>query len=113
VSTRAVGSAAEARARWYYRLRGYRILASNAWAGGYELDLVVRRGSTLVFCEVKEKAHDRYGDPLDMVDPEKQRRIGRAAESWLAQHPEAADLEVRFDVVSVRGRRVECLVNAW
>ena len=98
---------AERRAYWHYRLRGYRILATNAWAGGNELDLVVRRGGTLVFCEVKSKSRHRYGDPLEMVGPEKQRRIRRAAEAWLAAHPESAQLEVRFDVVAVRGNRLE------
>src|SRR5262249_26925013 len=38
------GRRAERRASWWYRLRGYRVLAANAWVGGYELDLVVRRG---------------------------------------------------------------------
>jgi putative endonuclease len=100
-------NAAERRAWWHYRLRGYRILATNAWAGGNELDLVVRRGRILVFCEVKSKSRRHFGDPLEMVGPEKQRRIRRAAEAWLAGHPESADLEVRFDVVAVRGTRLE------
>ena len=38
------GIPSERRAAWWYRLRGYRVLAANCWAGGYELDLVVRRG---------------------------------------------------------------------
>ena len=63
------------RALCWYRVRGYRILATNAWVGGYELDLIVRRGSRLIFCEVKGKRGTRFGDPLDMVDGEKQRRL--------------------------------------
>lgn len=47
------GKRAERRAAWWYRLRGFRVLDVNAWAGGYELDLVVRRGRRLVFCEPK------------------------------------------------------------
>jgi putative endonuclease len=91
---------AERRAVWHYRLRGYRILATNAWAGGNELDIVARRGRCLVFCEVKEKTGPRYGHPAEMVGAEKQRRVRRAAEAWLAQHHELGDLEVRFDVVA-------------
>ena len=41
----------ELRAARWYRLRAYRILDTNCWAGGYELDLVVRRGRSLVFVE--------------------------------------------------------------
>jgi putative endonuclease len=107
------GLRAEQRAALWYRLRGYRILARNAWVAGYELDIVVRRGRRLVFCEVKEKAGDRFGDPLEMVDAEKQRRLRRAAQAWLGRHPEAGGLEVSFDVVAVREGRLERLAEAF
>jgi ribonuclease HII len=112
-STRAAGRAAERRAWWFYRLRGYRILDTNVWLGGYELDLVVRRGRRLVFVEVKAKGGPRFGDPLEMVTPEKQRRLRRAAEAWLAAHPEAARLAASFEVVSVAEGRLERLRQAF
>ncbi len=90
----------------HYRVRGFRILDANVRVGGYELDLVVRRGRRLVFCEVKEKGGTGYGDPLDMVDGEKQRRVRRAAAAWLQRHPDAASLETGFEVVAVRDGRV-------
>ena len=89
-----------------YLLRGYRILATNAWAGGYELDLVARRGRRLVFCEVKSKGGSGFGDPVEMVDPQKRRRIERAAETWLAAHPELRGLEISFEVVAQRAGRL-------
>lgn len=106
-------NAGERRARNHLRLRGYRILATNAWAGGNELDLVARRGRRLVFCEVKGKTGEAFGDPLEMVGAEKQRRVRRAAGAWLAVRPELAGLEVSFDVFAVRGRRVERLTRAF
>jgi putative endonuclease len=112
-ATLAIGRRAERRAALHYRLRGYRVLAVNVWVGPYELDLVLRRGRALVFCEVKEKRGDGRGDPLDMVGPEKQRRLRAAAEGWLAAHPELAALDVRFDVVAVRRGRLECLQDAF
>jgi putative endonuclease len=112
-SSRKRGAEAERRARLHYRLRGYRILESNAWAGGHELDVVARRGRQLVFCEVKAKLGKRFGDPGEMVDEEKQRRLWRAAETWLAGHPELAGLEVRFDVVAVTPRGVERIADAF
>jgi putative endonuclease len=103
----------EQRALRHYRLRGYRILGTNVWTGGYELDLVVRRGRRLAFVEVKAKSGERLGDPLEMVTKEKQRRLRLAAEAWLASHPECAGLEARFDVVAVRKTGVERLANAF
>ena len=107
------GSRAERRAAWWYRLHGYRILAANAWTGGYELDLVVRRGRRLVFCEVKEKAGLAFGTPAEMVDAEKQRRVRCAAAAWLELHPEHSGLYVSFDVISVQEGRLVRLAEAF
>jgi putative endonuclease len=112
-STTAAGRAAERRAWWFYRLRGYRILERNVWTGGNELDMVVRRGRRLAFVEVKAKGGAGRGDPLEMVTEEKQRRLRRAAEAWLAAHPEAAELEARFDVVAIRDGRLERVASAF
>src|SRR6185436_6256852 len=46
----------------HYRLRGYRILGTNVRAGGYEVDLIARRGGKLAFVEVKEPERKTYGD---------------------------------------------------
>ena len=106
-SSRRLGPEAERRVRRHYRLRGYRILAANARAAGYELDIVVRRGRTVVICEVKARTGAEYGGPLEAVGPEKARRVRQAAEAWLALRPELADLDVRFEAVAVSGRRIE------
>jgi putative endonuclease len=63
--------------------------------------------------EVKSKRSGRYGDPLEMVTPEKVRRIRVAAEAWLAAHPEHAHCKVRFDVVTERAGRLERLMQAF
>ena len=97
---------AERRAAWHYRLRGYRVVGTNVWAGGSEIDLVARRGSRLVVCEVKSKGGLRHGAPAEMVGPEKERRLRRAAETFLASRPDLAGLEVRFEVVAVSSGRL-------
>jgi putative endonuclease len=103
----------ERRAARWYRLRGWRVLAANVWAGGNELDLIVRRGRQLRFVEVKEKRGVLYGDPVAAVDEEKQRRVRRAAETWLAARPELDGLAVGFDVIAVRSGRLERLADAF
>ena len=103
----------ERRAAWWYRLRGWRVLGTNVRAGGNELDLIVRRGRVLRFVEVKERASHDYGGAAGAVGMEKQRRVRRAAEAWLAAHPEHAALELGFDVVAVEAGRVERLSDAF
>jgi len=104
---------AERRAARWYRLRGWRILGANVWAAGNEVDLIVRRGRSLRFVEVKEKRGPRYGDPVEAVTAEKQRRVRRAAGAWLAAHPELGTLDVGFDVVAVGEGRLERLGDAF
>jgi putative endonuclease len=104
---------AERRAARWYRLRGYRILDTNRWLGGAELDLVVRRGRRVVFVEVKSKSGTSFGDPLEMVDEVKVWRIRGAADAWLARHPELRGLEVRFDLMADRAGRLQHVPNAF
>jgi putative endonuclease len=66
-----------------------------------------------VFCEVKSKFGLRHGEAIEMVDDEKQLRVRRAAEAWLARRPELGDLEVRFDVVAVDGARLDHVADAF
>jgi putative endonuclease len=104
---------AERRAKRWYRLRGWQILGENVWVAGNELDLVVRRGRSLRFVEVKEKSGDRLGDPLEMVGAEKQRRIRRAAEAWLASQRGLERCIATFDVIAVRNGRIERVQDAF
>jgi putative endonuclease len=107
------GLAAERSAAWWYRRRGWRILGANVWAGGNELDLIARRGRQLRFVEVKEKRGPGYGDPLEMVTEEKQRRVRRAATAWLATRPELHGLTIGFDVVAVRESGLQRVEDAF
>jgi putative endonuclease len=105
---------AERRAVWWYRLRGYRIVGTNVWAGGYEIDVIARRGRRLVFCEVKSKSGVQFGDPLEMVTPEKTRRVRRATEVWLAANQrDHVGCRVAFDVIVERAGRLQRLGEAF
>jgi putative endonuclease len=62
---------------------------------------------------VKEKTGPLFGPAVEMVDGEKQRRIRRAAEAWLAAHPDHAGLDVSFDVIAVQEGRLVRLGQAF
>jgi putative endonuclease len=106
LARRGSGQRAERRALWHYRLRGYRILATNVWLTGCELDLIVRRGARLVFVEVKSKSGSGFGRPEEMVDDRKRRRLHRAAEAWLALNPACRGLNVSLEVAAIERDRL-------
>lgn len=87
-------------ARWY-EAAGWQVLDRN-WRTGRagELDLVVRRGGIIAFCEVKTRSGTAFGTPAEAVDTRKQAQIRRLARAWLAEHDARAS-GLRFDVVSV------------
>jgi putative endonuclease len=110
---RARGADGEARAAQWYEARGWQVLDRN-WRDGRngELDLVLRRDRTIVFCEVKARRTTAFGSPAEAVTPTKQARIRRLASAWLAAH-EVRGAEVRFDVVAVLGDDLEVIEAAF
>jgi len=80
-------------------LSGYRVLARRYKTKVGEIDLVVRRGGVVAFVEVKRRQNLAAG--LEAVTPGARRRIGRAAELYLARNPHLAEHGLRFDIIVV------------
>jgi putative endonuclease len=99
VSTHQKGKKAEDRAAIFLRLKGYRVLERNYRVPVGEIDLIVQRGGTLVFVEVKARRGKAQGSPLEAVPPQKVRRISAAAALYLAGRKTRPPC--RFDVLTV------------
>lgn len=96
---RELGQRGEALVAAWYEHAGYEILDRNWRRREGELDLVLRRGRSVVFCEVKTRTSNRFGAPVEAITPTKQRRIRMLAGLWLGANGLGGDL--RFDVASV------------
>jgi putative endonuclease len=97
---RRLGADGEAAAARHLEAAGYRVLARNARAGGVEIDLVVARGRTIAFVEVKTRRSRRAGAPEEAVDARKRARLVRGAVAWMREHGRRGR-SLRFDVVAV------------
>jgi putative endonuclease len=97
---RGIGVMGEDAAAAWYRARGFDVVDRNWRVREGEIDLVLRRGRTIVFCEVKTRSSDRFAVPVEAVTLTKQRRLRALAARWFAEHPSMRG-EVRFDVASV------------
>jgi putative endonuclease len=97
----ALGAAGEDAVASWYEAAGYQVLDRNWRCQTGELDLVVTRGHTLVFCEVKTRRSDAFGAPMEAVTFTKQRRLRALAAQWLTERSPGR-CELRFDVASVR-----------
>lgn len=97
-------------AAWYVK-NGYRILDRNWGCKEGELDIVAADGESLVFCEVKSRASDRFADPALAVDYRKQARVRTAAFRWL--EGQAFKQRIRFDVAIVVSGRIRIIEAAF
>lgn len=110
------GKFAEFLARFYMRLKGYKIVATNVKVGrgttAGEVDFVALKGHTLVFVEVKKRQNldvARYA-----ILPQQQKRIVTAAKVFLQNNRQYQNYDVRFDAVLVKlPFTIEHIRNAW
>ena len=98
------GKVAEAKALVALMLKGYRPLARRYAAVGGEIDLIMARGRTIAFVEVK--ARGMMDDALGAIGGQKRERFSRAARAWVARNGWAAGKVLRADAVFVAPRRL-------
>lgn len=104
------GLAAEEIALRLYLAEGATHLATRWRCPEGEIDLVLRLEGIIVFVEVKARRHGAAAAAA--VTPAQWRRIGQAAQRYLAEETDAAQ-PCRFDVVLVdRTGRAERIENA-
>jgi putative endonuclease len=80
--------------------QGYQVLDRNWRCDLGEIDIILRDGSWLVFCEVKTRTSARFGSPVESITAVKLRRLRRLATRWLLLSGMKPH-QVRIDVVSV------------
>lgn len=93
-------------------IKGYSILARRLKTPAGEIDLIARRGSTVVIVEVKLR--DTHQNGIAAISIRQQDRLQRAAEIYVAQKMPRSGVDIRFDVITVTpwsGPRH--LVDAW
>lgn len=94
------GAEYEEQAALFLREAGYQVVARNWSCPMGELDIVARKGGTLVFVEVRARSNRGFGSPAESVTPAKRARIVKAAEAYIkAERPEAE--EYRFDFIGI------------
>lgn len=99
-TTQALGAYGETLAAQHLVKRGMVLLDHNWRCDAGEIDLVLRDGRTLVFCEVKTRRSVARGTPQEAVTAAKVARLRRLAARWMAAHDVRVPL-VRIDMVAV------------
>jgi putative endonuclease len=110
-----LGQEGEDRAARYLVKQGYKILERNFSTAAGEIDLIALHEGTVVFVEVKTRTTDAYGAPELAVTPQKQRRMVKAALSYINRR-KFHQVPCRFDVVAISAvseKEIELIQNAF
>lgn len=96
-----IGDQGERHAEEYLTQRGLSLIECNYRCRYGEIDLIMREHDYIVFVEVKQRKHARFGSPLEMVSPSKQEKLRLAAQHYIASNKVSAHQPMRFDVVGI------------
>ena len=112
INKRQKGAAYEQIAAAHLISKGLEILEFNYRCRMGEIDIIAKDGEYLVFVEVKYRANNRKGDPLEAISIQKQKTISKCALHYMMMH-HMVDVPVRFDVVGIMGDKKEHIENAF
>ena len=112
MNKRQIGSDYENEAILYLQDNGYRILEKNFFCKAGEIDIIGENEGYLCFIEVKFRESMSNGFPEEAVDYRKIKRITRSAVYYMTRHG-LHDVPVRFDVVSILGKDISVIKNAF
>lgn len=93
------GRSAETIAAWYLRAKGYKVLARRIRTAVGEIDIIARKGDSLVFVEVK--ARRTLDSAIFALHPAALRRIEAASRVLAARYSKGCTT-TRIDAVLVR-----------
>ncbi|MCV6548645.1 MAG: YraN family protein [Cohaesibacter sp.] len=96
------GLKAERWAGWILRAKGYGILQRRYKAQGGEIDLIVKKGKSLVFVEVKFR--QSLEEALYAITPHNQARIIAASQHYLTQFETSKFETFRYDILAFAPR---------
>ena len=92
--------------------KGYRILTLRYKAIHGEIDIIARRGRTIVFIEVKARKSLTAGK--ESVTVKQRERISNAATQFMKQRPRLSNLTSRYDIVVIIPKSLpKHIKSAW
>lgn len=99
-NNRQKGIMGESKAVEYLKKKGYTIVERNYRTKVGEIDIIARKGNTLVFIEVKTRSNMNYGFPYEAVNKRKLDKIIKTSLIYIKQKGDKG-YQVRYDIIEV------------
>ena len=85
MSSTETGRRAEAAAKVYLEMRGFKIMELNWRRPRAEVDIIAQKDGIMHFIEVKYRRDDNQGGGFDAITSTKLRQMRRGAELWVEE----------------------------
>ncbi|MFA6866318.1 MAG: YraN family protein [Clostridia bacterium] len=109
----ALGVVGEQMAVEYLVKKGYEIIDRNInYPNVGELDIIAKDGQTLVFVEVRTRADNSFGHPLETFTKVKQQKVVKASRRYILENKPNCDA-YRFDAVAIISEQIIHIPNAF
>lgn len=118
-SSNTLGTEAELWAQMFLEQQGLKKVTQNFRTPQGEIDLIMRDDHVLVFIEVRLRSNSSHGGAKDSINYAKQRRLIKAARSYLQTEGLWDRIQCRFDTICLDKNpnnnqyQVEWLRNAF
>ena len=112
--TTILGEKYENMAIHYLKTQKYKVLARNFLCPAGEIDIIAYDKQTkyIVFVEVKYRATNLFGRPLEAITTDKQHKIKTTAQVYLKAKG-WLDRNIRFDAIEIIDDDLRHVVNAF
>lgn len=114
---RDTGRLGEKLAQDFLKKRGYRIIETNYYCPGGEIDIIAKHRDCLAFVEVRTKRSREFGSPEESITAGKVKKL-KAAAAYYCQTHDNLPQSWRIDVVAIELNsksgisRIELIENA-
>ncbi len=114
LNTKILGEKYENMAIHYLKTQKYKILARNFLCPAGEIDIIAydKANDYVVFVEVKYRATNAFGRPLESVTADKQRKIHITSQVYLKLKG-WLDKNYRFDAIEIIDDQLRHIINAF
>lgn len=111
MNKREIGTFYEAAVCEYLKKNGIRIVERNFRCKQGEVDIIGRDGDCFIFFEVKYRRTNAFGEALQAVNYNKQKKISRCADFYCMIHTQVR--QIRFDVIGITDTKIDWIQNAF
>jgi len=107
-----IGKENEKLAEQFLKQSGYTILDKNFSSKFGEIDIIAKKGSLIIFVEVRSKSYNAFGKPFETINKSKIQKIINTAQIYISIK-NLYNYDIRFDVISIENQKITHILAAF